>query len=132
MSFRVHKLIFRHSLSGTQQEEVARVIESAPQMELEYEYDGQNCLHIAAIRGYTTIVKALMRRGVDIHVKTYLVSICLLILMILMFLVLRVVVWVVQRETALHWAATQGHASCLTLLLEAGADINSQDMDVSI
>ncbi len=63
-----------------------------------YDDDG-TALHIAAIKGHTACVKALIQAGADVHVV------------------------VEGDKTALIWAARNGHVECVEALLAGGARV---------
>ena len=60
-------------------------------------------LHIAAGKGDTAVVEALLEAGADVEAKDS------------------------HGWTALHIAAMEGHSAVVKVLLEAGADVNAKD-----
>ncbi|WP_165941897.1 ankyrin repeat domain-containing protein [Cardinium endosymbiont of Culicoides punctatus] len=60
-------------------------------------------IHIAASRGYLSIIQTLLREGSSISMTD------------------------VEGKTPLHWSAINGHTSCIRALLRQGSDPNDQD-----
>ncbi|KAK3248583.1 hypothetical protein CYMTET_41951 [Cymbomonas tetramitiformis] len=75
-------------------------------MDMRYPLKSLSCkpLHVAADKGYTALVKALLEAGADKDAccETY-------------------------RRTPLHWAAQKGHKETVEVLINAGADPNVLD-----
>ena len=66
--------------------------------------DGGGLLHEAASNGFTNVVRNLLDRGADIHLKDK-----------------------KRGSTALHWAARNGCTDVVRLLIERGANIDEEN-----
>ena len=90
-------------------------------------------LHYAADNGYEKCVKLLLEAGADVNgsPKTLIVSACRGSEGCLKRLMRSAVLMDICScsVTALHYAAKEGHASCIDWLLQAGADVNSLNTD---
>ena len=67
-------------------------------------YRGMTCLHVAAGKGHTEVVKVLLEEGADVNVLA-----------------------AFDRETPLHCAAQGGCVEMIKLLLNRGANVNARD-----
>ncbi len=87
--------------------------------------DRATCLIFAASYGYPGMVRALLRRGVQVNPQTAKVNI--VCAQSRVFVVLMFVVCALQGRTALHWAASNRKEECVIILLDAGADKSIPD-----
>jgi hypothetical protein len=76
---------------------------SSPRVDIPESRD--NPLHVAAVHGHVTEIRALLTAGASVNVQG------------------------VVKETPLHDAAINGHVAAIIVLLEGGASVNAQEED---
>ena len=79
-------------------------------------------LHIAALKGYFSVVECLIKSGADVNLVEMIVSLLIFIEHDYYFIVQ-------TQSTPLHTAVFNGHTSIIELLLKSGADINAVTSD---
>ncbi|GMF15365.1 unnamed protein product [Phytophthora lilii] len=86
--------------------------------------DGFTALMVAAAEGHRDVVRALLRRGADVGVRTHELRSTALHFAAKVGCTAVVDCWNVNADTPLIWACIEGRAEAVKVLLKHGADVN--------